>query len=768
MREKQHDENEKLKAAYALNMCTVSVSQIVDYNDEYILEQEYNAILNNLNLEQIPKDEALLNILVKLLNVITFFRIDKIKKDQIEKKYQRRVKNAIWSAVPNIGLIVAGNPTTAALSLATQVGIGYLNYRREKANALADKEDSKVELRITAIEQFNALRRELFTTAWRLADEYEFPDSYRLTERQISQYNEILMDTDELRKYERLSSVADKFEAYLPFWYFMGHTAKYISEDKNNGLDPAARKYFSDQAKSHFEKYDRLNTFNILREDELTASFALEYIDLLLLEEKPDREKIKHLIETAVKMAGNANDILELCAISYLKIGKTESAERLLRNLVNESYNTETNSKLLSRIYVSEYLKGSNPLARMQYGILKSRVAQTWLFPMPDYKGEDLALEDHQLQQEYLADQKYYLQKEYLDAVTLFIQKFVVLFNRIIPVPVDGAPDEYFLNTEAALKRRRQDIYDALNGEEGDDYRRLIRESGFRFRYVELINEMLNSLDELKVFREDKEKDFMILEIQRNMAEASGDLKTIQDHLNHGSEFSIVDYERIQKSFSFQRLTRDFFDTLRRHIIDRIDKIYSLDELDDLELDIVQLCRKQNIDKKEESADSSINGNNDQEENEYISQDVLGRNEKDERFSRHTFEKMLSEVKNSANAIVTDASGKVNFLIRGDAEFEVYFKNVKLSGGAFKAKTLAVIDDRTYADSDLFITCDGVVPVKRNKIDRIRDFSEIEYKGKSLSLGWPDEYANKSVNISNLYMLIEKLGKIRTDAKIKA
>ena len=52
-----HDDNEKLRAAYALNMCTVSVSQIIDYHDSYILEQEYDAILNNLNLKQMPKDE---------------------------------------------------------------------------------------------------------------------------------------------------------------------------------------------------------------------------------------------------------------------------------------------------------------------------------------------------------------------------------------------------------------------------------------------------------------------------------------------------------------------------------------------------------------------------------------------------------------------------------------------------------------------------------------------------------------------------------------
>ena len=37
----------------------------------------------------------------------------------------------------------------------------------------------------------NSLKRELFTTAWRLADEYDFDDEWRITEKQIKQYNEI-------------------------------------------------------------------------------------------------------------------------------------------------------------------------------------------------------------------------------------------------------------------------------------------------------------------------------------------------------------------------------------------------------------------------------------------------------------------------------------------------------------------------------------------------------------------------------------------------
>ena len=64
-------EDEKLKAAYALNLCTVSISQIVDYNDINILKQEYETIMNNLNLEKMPKDEALLEILKEIMDEIT-------------------------------------------------------------------------------------------------------------------------------------------------------------------------------------------------------------------------------------------------------------------------------------------------------------------------------------------------------------------------------------------------------------------------------------------------------------------------------------------------------------------------------------------------------------------------------------------------------------------------------------------------------------------------------------------------------------------------
>lgn len=224
-------DEEKRRVAYALNLCTVSISQIVEYDDENILEQEYETILNNLNLENMPKDEALLNILKQILDTVTFFRIQEGDKAFIEKEYQHKMKNAIWSGIPNFGLIVAGgNPFTMAVSLASQIGIGYMNYRESKAVNELDKEKQEWQLQRAAIEQLYGLKRELFDASWRLADRYGFKDEYRLTEKQITQYNKILMDADDIRRCERLEAISDYFIAYPSFWYHYGHAANSIAQ----------------------------------------------------------------------------------------------------------------------------------------------------------------------------------------------------------------------------------------------------------------------------------------------------------------------------------------------------------------------------------------------------------------------------------------------------------------------------------------------------------------------------------------------------------
>ena len=57
-----------------------SFSDYIDYNDLIVLEQEYETILNNLNIEMMPKDESLLKILKAIIRYNYFLEFKKLIK----------------------------------------------------------------------------------------------------------------------------------------------------------------------------------------------------------------------------------------------------------------------------------------------------------------------------------------------------------------------------------------------------------------------------------------------------------------------------------------------------------------------------------------------------------------------------------------------------------------------------------------------------------------------------------------------------------------
>ena len=72
---------------------------------------------------------------------------------------------------------------------------------------------------------------------------------------------------------------------------------------------------------------------------------------LLLLENaKENTEKVYQLVMEAQKKAGNANDVLQLCAISYLKIGKTEDAAKLLKYGIDYKSNSDIRTLLYMEV----------------------------------------------------------------------------------------------------------------------------------------------------------------------------------------------------------------------------------------------------------------------------------------------------------------------------------------------------------------------------------------------------------------------------------
>lgn len=381
--------NDQLKAAYALNLCTVSIAQIVDYNDIGILMQEYDNILNNLNIEKMPKDDALLEIFERIIDTINSCYISAEDKKLIDAEYQNRMKNAVWSAVPHLGLIFAtGNPIAIAMNLATQVGISYMNYRRNKAEYQQGREREYWQIEKSDLEMISGLQQSLFGTSWQLAKTYNFPDEYRLTNQQVKDYNSTLLEDDPIKRYNSLSFMKDKFKAYPHFWYQMGSTANSIYRSEDLDISDSTRTMYKGHAIECFEHYRKLNKFNLLRQDAITSAWALEYIDLLDLNDENDREKAKELLEEAEAHAGTAKDVLELCAYAALNLGNYDDAIKLFKFLVNNDYNLEINARILSALLIYNFRDPEKRDSVLSAYENISGVARKYLLPIPSTEEE--------------------------------------------------------------------------------------------------------------------------------------------------------------------------------------------------------------------------------------------------------------------------------------------------------------------------------------------------------------------------------------------
>lgn len=717
--EKTYTDDEKRKAAYALNLCTVSVSQIVDYNDLQFLEQEYEAILNNLNLEEMPKDEALLRILKQLLDVINYFRIEEGEKKLLEKEYQQKMKNAIWNAVPNIGLVVAGgNPVTMAVSLASQVGIGYMNYRKEKAKIGLEQERKEWELQRSAMEQFNGLRRELFDTAWRLAEKYKFPDEYRLTERQITQYNRILMDPDDLRRYERLEYIQDNFKAYPPFWYYLGSAANAVWQNEK-GLDENQRKVFKGKAKEHFEYFLNITKGNILREDQLEAACALELVDLL--DDNKKETKLTYL-SRAQKASGNAYDVLELCAVAYLKIGQHAKAEELLHMLVNEDYNTVVNAQLLSKIYAvkaieapeeNEAPKGKKATTENEdpydkyekkYKILETRVDSDCLFPMPPKKGQN----DELLMKDFIERQKDGLREKYAVALAQFIYKY-------------------------------SNKYEGLYKEQGDITQ-------------EMVQLMSNMRDAVKVIEPDEQAFPLLDGIQEDLKGFQNMLKQPQRDKN--------------TQFTFKNITEKAFIRLAAQIKNRVNGMKEMSRISEAESQIDQFCTQNSLTK---DFVSKVSG---KVSNPIVS--AICNDEYEKQLKRmEEIEKCKKKVEEitKGSPVVKKEKGKrqkTSFYIKGSFEFENYIKsNRKALSRNYRSveKIIAIVNDTGILNQwDLIVCVDGVLLFDGKKAKGFISYSEYSnescFDGNTLKFGRGKRtsfYKNGEVDMEVLRKIIEEL-----------
>lgn len=710
-------DDEKRKAAYALNLCTVSVSQIVEYDDIRSLDQEYDTILNNLNLQNMPKDEALLDILKQLLNVITFFKIQEGDKKMLEQEYQQKIKNQIWSALPNMSVVVAsGDPKVMLFTLATQIGIGYMNYRKGKAEAKSENEKQKWQLKRSALEQINALRRELFDTAWRLSKEYDFEDNYRLSERQIKQFNDILLDNDPARQYERLYSIKDYFEAYPPFWYYLGHAAATIKDNEN--------------AMQHFKKFLELTDVdsknNLLREDQLRASCALELAGLI-----DDKNLQLDLLKKAESASGNASDVLQICAQTYITLDEKELAARVLRYLINEGYNVDVNANSLSRIYFDLIYSGKSEL-RASYDSLKNRKdAGIYMIEIPSViPSEENEAEREKIIRDYFDKQKDELKNNIDHVYRVLYDKLYREFDSICQGDGDINREffDFLQNTCISINSLFTYIYEESN-----------QNNSFR---MTLINRLEKNNDKIKNF------------IENQNERKSDEIKT-----------------------NYNYIIKSALNVLQNKIYDKMNNCAVICEIFKLIYSLNSFCMKNDLPvyvsiDKNYNPKKDINNSSDFEKavyDEYYDTKVK---------LNDMFDNCISIAKKYKDKIIRDKNKKThNPFAKGEAttfetvddvnwnsykiKYEEEIKKVMKANNKNEYRAFALLNDSTVRDWDLVFTTAGVVFL--GKLGKSKDF--IEYnkitsqKKDTLRIGDVD-FENDNVYMESLSAMIKELADV--------
>lgn len=800
-----------IMAAYALNLCTVSVTQIIDYKDLNIMEQEYEMILNNLNLQNMPDDDALLDILKQILNTVTFFKIDQKEREFVERDYQQRMKNAVWSAVPNVGALIATGlsqgPAMMAVSLTASVGTAYMNYRKQKADNRLVYERELWQLEKSAIEQFDGLKRELFDTAWRLSKHFGFEDKLRLSERQIHQYNSILMDTDDDRRYDRLEAIADFFKAYPPFWYQFGHTANLIALNAHNKItekqfeiDRIEENRITDanknedqiyeellvakqeienfqkietiyrmKAKDHFETFQKINEFGLLREDKIAAMCDLEYVELLLQLGEYEKKDLLILLQNSAHKSGNSLEIIQLCIFAYMKLGETELAEKYLKILVNEGYNSIMNAQILSSLYVFNFFNGKDRAeSRWNHYVLGKRVPAKYLFPMP----KDVNENKEELEKQFIYVQKFSLLKKYEIVLNELTKRYSNRFNKCIPLYEGMEVDEgCFDDTYDNRVMMKAQLSNRIARDKNKWFINQLAEEDILVEYMKVLQEFFSKISRLieqennQLFRFDYQflKEDILSPLSKNANEIEEFRLSIHNAECDGDELLNLLFGK----YTFMYFTQEMLETFTGMITEKIQRMNNMNDITSDEAKLFQFCNENRLSITTEKYVQDAYNQSDSG-NDFLIEQLLGNDEYNRLKERNDLRKELLELieKYCSNNKIIKRSNKSQLYICGknDYELEQYFRKIK-GNNYLKSDVLAVIEERGLSEwfnyTDLWLTTDGLVIVKADKYNaKCTRYGYVTLESDEIKCGKMKYSNEEDVDIMVLWNLISEIKKI--------
>lgn len=311
----------QLQVLQSLNLIAVSLTHIMTYNDKVVLDLEYNTIINNLNLSNIP-DADIITLLQELMDLLTSSKIQDHERDYLltrfDKNVQTELKNRVRSRIFDTDLVL--NPYAGILRSVLYTGSFYFNYRSQMDTYDREKEEGKWAIEAKTMEGLNSFYKKLLKYSWELMRRYDLPDEWRLNEKQLSDYTDILKEPDLDRRYRKLERIEKSFQKFPPYWYYRGQAAQEIGKNE--------------EAIDCFNQFQQINQ-RILRKDPYAASVAM--CKTMLEKEPSDPGMLKSDLDLILANSDDADwgNIL-FVALQYGRMGDPDAAGKLiLRNLDN-------------------------------------------------------------------------------------------------------------------------------------------------------------------------------------------------------------------------------------------------------------------------------------------------------------------------------------------------------------------------------------------------------------------------------------------------
>ena len=319
--EAQEDGSAQLQVLQALNQIAVSLTHIITYNDKVVLDQEYNTIINNLNLNKIP-DADIISLLQELMDLLTSSKIQEHERAALSRTYEKNMQNELKKRlrkrVLETDLLL--NPYMGVLNAVVNMGSFYFNYRDRIDDYKKEREEAAWKIEAATLQGLNNFYKKLLKYSWDLMRRYQLPDEWRLNEKQLSDYTAILKEPDIERRYRKLERLESAFQKFPPYWYYRGQAAYEMGNAK--------------EALFCFTQFQSIHQ-GILRKDPFAASTAMHKIMLTAQHASPAEIRRDLQVVLANSDDEDWGNIL-FAALQYARLGDKDTASRLiLRNLDN-------------------------------------------------------------------------------------------------------------------------------------------------------------------------------------------------------------------------------------------------------------------------------------------------------------------------------------------------------------------------------------------------------------------------------------------------